>query len=68
VVSARAGPCKEFYVASLATGMGRKLQCRTEQRRVTTRHATKRKKGALRFSLAAPMVAGVRLELTTFGL
>jgi hypothetical protein len=30
--------------------------------------ATLSKKGALRFLLAAPMVAGVRFELTTFGL
>ena len=30
--------------------------------------ATKRKKGALRFSLAAPMVAGARFERATFGL
>ena len=30
--------------------------------------ATERKKGALRFGLAAPVVAGARFERATFGL
>jgi hypothetical protein len=49
-------------------GTGTKLRQQTKKGRAITRPATKRKKGASRFFLVAPMVAGVGFEPTTSGL